>query len=54
MTTAMAAAVMKKSVNDSIQGATDSFQRRPPDAIDWKDFNYPPLLKLFHYSVDRL
>ncbi|CAI2379211.1 unnamed protein product [Moneuplotes crassus] len=39
------------NIRDNVEGALGGGRKVD---LDWKDFNYPPLLKLFHYSTSRL
>ena len=32
----------------------ESFNRGQRNEVEWSDFNYPPVLRLFHYSTNKL
>lgn len=43
----------KNQMNGMRQGIEETMGRRTP-GLEWNNYNYPPLLRLFHYSTDKL
>ena len=42
------------SVSNMKNAVGDSLRANPNPQIDWNDFNYPPVLRLFHYNIEEL
>ena len=57
MTSALTSITTKAMANSIINKTKSEFgaqQSQPKQAINWQDFNYPPLLHIIHYKLGEL
>lgn len=52
--TDIASKIGKKVVETKIKSTLSSAPPKTNKEIDWKDFNHPPLIKVFHFSLDEI
>lgn len=51
----MQGALFKSMAGEKLKGPLDKLKEDNTDSeVNWHDFNYPPCLKLIHYSVESV
>jgi secretory carrier-associated membrane protein len=54
--TTLAFSIGKNALNDTVDSIKNKFTNNKQDKpkVNWEDFNWPPFLKVVHFSLDEL